>query len=589
MSAQTNIALPDVAQSYEEQLKTSALLLGYKKMPVSIEEFIESPYYLGKVYGNKQLYPYWKQKLKELFPNPITVAYPIVILTGAIGSGKSTFSKIAALYTMHKLDCVKDVHQALNVAKGKLIKFSFQHRTADLAYADFLSSIDTIRSESPYFMTDFSIDEELTMAAEGQRANKTIGSDVIFYVLSELNFIDPNVAYYKLDQAFKRWDSRFFPVKGWHGCIIVDSSARGDNSITDEFIKTCPYSDIMVVRAAIWEVKAHMGIYGKAGWFQVYAGDAVTSPFIIDDTHKVSNEMDPSRVLTVPEELRPHFIMNMTAALQDQAGWSTSSVGKLIEDPDRVKTQFSLPMYSKDIITVDFYNKSDKLIYQLSRYLKDIPEGKVIFPRFDIGLVNDKCGIAITYFDKYLFPSNNLNVKIPTYKTPLMVALSREPDQETSIYHLFDFIMDLSQLFEIGEFSADQFASAQLLQDLTREGINTRRISVDRTDQPYIYMKNVSNNHYWQGAANGLALKEYLDLRVEDGKVDHRKQFDDGTPGSKDIMDAVCGSVWSCYNNLEIATVMSSKHRIEAQNDYIKNKLTQGVGTALQDQLNGLY
>lgn len=58
---------------------------------------------------------------------------------------------------------------------------------------------------------------------------------------------------------------------------------------------------------------------------------------------------------------------------------------------------------------------------------------------------------------------------------------------------------------------------------------------------------------------------------------------------SKDIMDAVCGSVWSCYNNLEIATVMSSKHRIEAQNDYIKNKLTQGVGTALQDQLNGLY
>lgn len=102
-------------------------------------------------------------------------------------------------------------------------------------------------------------------------------------------------------------------------------------------------------------------------------------------------------------------------------------------------------------------------------------------------------------------------------------------------------------------------------------------------------MKNVSNNHYWQGAANGLALKEYLDLRVEDGKVDHRKSFDDGTPGSKDIMDAVCGSVWSCYNNLEIATVMSSKHRIEAQNDYIKNKLTQGVGTALQDQLNGLY
>lgn len=579
-------------QSPLEQLKTAATMLGYKRLPVSIRRFCTDPYYLGKTYGNNQLYPYWLELLERLFPDPITVSSAVVILTGAIGSGKSTFSKIAALYTMHKLDCVHDVHRALNVARGKLIKFSFQHRTADLAQSDFIQSIDMIREASPYFMQDFTLDEELTMAAEGERANKTIGSDVIFYVLSELNFISPDKAEYKLDQAFKRWDSRFFPIKGWHGTIIVDSSARGDNSIVDEFIKTCPYPDVMIVRASIWEAKRHLGIYGNKGWFKVYAGDSVNSPFILDERHQLTSEMDPSRVVTVPEELRPSFVMNITSALQDQAGWSTASVGKLIEDPDRVKPQFNLPMYSKPILKVDFYNKSDKIWYQVSRYLKDIPEDKVIFPRYDIGLVNDKCGIAITYFDRFLFPSNNLKVKIPTYCTPLMIALSRDPDEQTSIYHLFDFIMDLKERFQIGQFSADQFASHQLLQDLKREGVNTARISVDITDQPYIYFKNCVMNKYWIGAANQLAIQEVCELRVEEGKVDHPQKFANdqgfGLKGSKDIMDAVCGSVWSCYQNLDLATVMSSTHRAKAQVEALKQRLGVDREVSFEQQMLGL-
>lgn len=587
MEAPNTTTLVPQGQSYEEQLKMSAIMLGYRRMPVSIRRFVTDPYYLGNTYGNDQLYPYWLEKLEELYPTPIHVSSAIVVLTGAIGTGKSTFSKIAALYTLHKLDCVKDLWKSLGVARGKLIKFSFQHRNMELASADFVDSINMIRDNSPYFSGDFKLDEYITFSPEGERSNKTIGSDVIFYILSELNFLNPDKAFYKLDQAFKRWDSRFFPVKGFFGNIIIDTSSRGDDSVVDNFIKDCPYPDIMIVRAAIWHAKKHLGIYGNDGWFKVYAGDSTNSPFIIDENHKVTDEMDPSRVLDVPEELRPHFVMNITAALQDQAGWSTVSTGKLIEDPDRVKPQFSLPMYSKEIVAVDFYNKSEKLLYQLGRYLKDIPDDKVIFPRFDIGLVNDKCGVAVTYFDKYILPSLTGKVKIPTYVTPLMLAISRHMDQETSIYHLFDFIMDLNERFEIGQFSADQFASAQLLQDLRREGINVARISVDITDQPYIYFKNQVNNKYWRGCKCRLAVQELCELRVIDGKVDHPVNFADGSRGSKDIMDAVAGSVWSCYQNLEIATVMSTKHKIESQIQYIKQKTESGAG--FQDMMEQFY
>lgn len=561
------------AEEYEKYLKTSAILLGYKRLPVSIRRFVTDDYYLGKTFGNDQLFPTWLEELEKVFPSPIHTSSTIIVLTGAIGTGKSTFTKIAALYNMHRLDCLKNIYKSLAIARGKRIKFSFQHRTLDLAAVDFIDSINDIRGESPYFNGDFTLDDNIILAPEGERANKTIGSDVLFYALSELNFINPETAAYKLDQAFKRWDSRFFPIKGYFGNIIVDTSSRGDNSITDNFIKECPYPDLKVTRISIWEAKKHLGIYGKAGWFQVYAGDSTHSPFIVDEKHKITDEMDQSRVLKVPEELRPHFISNITAALQDQAGYSTVSVGRLVEDPDRAKKQFIKPLKGPQIINVDFYNKSEKLLYYFDRYLRDIPDNKVIFPRVDIGLVNDKLGLAITYFDKFLFPTNSTLVKIPTYVTPLMVAMGRYADQETSIYHIFDFILDLSQRFEIGDFSADQFASAQLLQDLRREKIPVSRISVDLTDQPYIYFKNQVMNGYWKGVNHPLAIKEFCSLRVVGNKIDHPASFDDGSKGSKDIMDAVCGSVWDCYQNLEKATVYSSKNLIENQIGYLQRSI----------------
>lgn len=89
------------------------------------------------------------------------------------------------------------------------------------------------------------------------------------------------------------------------------------------------------------------------------------------------------------------------------------------------------------------------------------------------------------------------------------------------IFHLEEFILDLAKEWEIGCFSADQFASRQLLQDIAREGIPTRYISVDRTDEAYIMIKTYTNAGLIDYCNNGLLKVELSNLRHIGNKVDH--------------------------------------------------------------------
>lgn len=136
--------------SPEVLLELEANMLGYEKMPPTIEEFIESPYYLGNIYGGGKLYSYWKPILKDIFPDPITTNYSTIVLTGCIGSGKSTISRLIALYTYCKLDHLKNF-DFFELSKGKNFVFSFFHTTADNVDNTFLDPLEVIKNDSPYF------------------------------------------------------------------------------------------------------------------------------------------------------------------------------------------------------------------------------------------------------------------------------------------------------------------------------------------------------------------------------------------------------------------------------------------------------
>src|SRR5574344_19026 len=65
--------------------KAAALAEGYESVPVDIETFIDGPMYMGTIYNSDTgggVYPYWMQRLKEIYPNPLYSPNIEVCLSG---------------------------------------------------------------------------------------------------------------------------------------------------------------------------------------------------------------------------------------------------------------------------------------------------------------------------------------------------------------------------------------------------------------------------------------------------------------------------------------------------------------------------
>lgn len=241
-------------------------------------------------------------------------------------------------------------------------------------------------------------------------------------------------------------------------------------------------------------------------------------------------------------------------------------------------------MYSADVIKIDFYDQSDKLIYHLDSYLRHIPNDKIIYIHYDIGVTGDNTGLSIAYFDQWKYYSNSDGQKFrqPIITIPLAIGLNRYDEQETPIYKLEELILDLDKRFEIGMFSADTFASRQLMQDLSREKIPNRYISVDRSDEPYVFFKSLANNCLLNLPVNQLLKTELSDLRRIGTKVDHTSD------GSKDIADSACGAVYSCYLDIDHAGQLSNKYKVEKMSKLMQERASTNVD-AFQDMLGGIY
>lgn len=508
----------------EDQIKVVAQFLGYKRMPVDIDTFMDDPYYMGLI--SKNLYPFWRDLLRKIFPTPIHTSTPILVFTGAIGTGKSTAVRFMFDYMKHRIECLTNPYDTFEFVPGKNIKFSYFHKTSKLAYTDFIEVMDQWESTSPYFkevINEGKLDL-IEQVADSIRSNNNIGSDVLCYNLSELNFVPYEKAHDKLNDALKRWSSRFERILNYFGLCIIDTSAQNDDSIADDFIVNNPYGDkVRAVHTNRWIVRKHLNYYGRKGWFDVYIGDGTHQPFIVNPSKGriITPDMDPDRILKVPEECRADFEFDLVTALQDIGGISISASDRFFPDTTNLVKCFNRPQYTSDIVKFDFYDKTDKLVYRFARSLDEIPPNKIIYIRYDIGVTGDNTGLAIAYFDKFKIYDSDKKVRQPMIEIPLAVGINRYEDEETPIYHLFEFVMDLHQRFEVGCFTADQYASRQLFQDLTREKVPNEYLSVDRNNDAYIYAKSLANAGLLSIASNGHLKSEMCDLRWIGRKVDH--------------------------------------------------------------------
>lgn len=593
---------------------------------VPIEEWIESEYFVGP--DVHSLYPYWKNFVVDIFSSKRNESNKInnIIISGSIGTGKSTVSEIIMLRKLYELSCFKNINALFHLMSKTNIMFLYfsvnKTQALNTGYGEFRSLVDS----SPYFSENFSrnkrIDSLLLFPegitfAYGSRSSDAIGMSVICSMLDEANFVAGNgnnvsgSAEKALDMyagIVNRANSRFIMDGGInHALNILVSSSTHESSATAKQISMSKDDPHTIITApSQWEVKPDK--FSKT-FFWVCKGTNYLEPNIVYSVDDINNfrlseglykdkEIKDSSsedydviskaisnlpphlqdyFLRVPIELKSGFEMNIIRSLQDLGGVSTTTSGKLFNSPavfnDCIDSRFKHPFVTQEIVIATGDNM------QIKDYLREgvgfADKEKPRYIHIDQSTTTDSTGITSVYIDSII---EEEGVRKPIYGVDFMLRINPpKPPKKIAIYKIRNFVVYLRDVvgINIGKVTYDIFNSEESRQILEELGFNVAYRSVDRNDKAYLDLVEIMYEKRLKMYDYPILRHELFNL-VHDRarrKVDHPKTTKGNTDysgkgsdvGSKDVSDSLAGAI---ANALEIDLSKETK-RDSTFNDFI--------------------
>ncbi len=577
----------------------------FLRTPPTMKEFIEDDYYLGVACrsdpdnGQDGLYPKWREMLLRDFGPDSQVQQ--LVLTGAIGLGKSFMASVVLLYRLAYALCLRNPVQYFGLSAASAITYSFfsvtQEQVKDGTFAD---AIRFMRL-SPFFrersitrldqkFSGMRVDIAGNLAIEaGSKIHEALGRNVLVSCVDEVNFRlekDAAKAAHELVEAIqRRITSRFKRDKGevtgasHPGLLILMSSAKSEDDFLVEYVRK--YRNDPKVRVydfAWWEVvgPVKMSYCGKT--FTVDIGDAIVPPRIIDDP-TLALDVPPSRLLFPPVEHRPEFERDLPGSIRDLAGISTGRVSKLfastlpilnsisdeLADPMRTDS-IPLSVRSTSSQISDFVNLERLLQRRSSRIVprRHPDAGRFIHLDMASGAM-DALGFAMIH------PTGNAETDVidrlthrvvksmrPVFELDIAFRVIRSASGSDPIDfgRIREFIWWLKKRnFDIKMVSCDLAAmSLEMRNILESNGFKTCYTSVDRKKDQYVQLKQTFDEGRFSMFRHDYLMTELEHLEDRPDKIDHPDQFirviHNGVQllnlqGSKDLADGICGAVFN--------------------------------------------
>lgn len=559
---------------------------------IPVEEWVNEDYYIGHE-GNTKLYPYWKDLICDIFGGG-KQNYTTVVITGGIGTGKSTVGLYILLRKLYELSCYKNVAGLFGMMANSFTAFLYfsltKYQAERTGYAQFRSIIDGI----PYFNELFQRNKYRNSTLDfpenvrifyGSSTGDMIGMNVIASILDEANFfgdssgsdVDYGSVVKLHDSIMSRQSSRYVRNGVNHSLSIVISSSTFQSSYTQQlYERSLTDPSIKYARARLWDIKPK-GTYSDETFF-VFAGNDKFDPFIIPDTStlsvKLGISLDPSLSIReaiarlsqeyrnlideVPINFYPNYKDNVIQGLQDFSGMSVASTGKLFSSRSTFESCIDnsiKSLFSKNEFTVETMNDDPSNCIQY--YLNGVEFPHKECPRYihiDIGLTNDAYGIACCYKNGTKIVDG---VETPDFFYDFSLRIVPPPaPRRISISRCHEFIKHMRDVLglRIGLITFDQFQSMASRQYLEENGFNVAYQSVDKTDEQYLFfVDSMYKNcvHFSPEFADAIK-HELFDLiwYRSKRKVDHPSDTAHG--GMKDRMDAVVGALYNAKNTKEV-------------------------------------
>jgi hypothetical protein len=579
--------LKSMNKAEKEQLW--AELEGYIEAPVDIITFLDDPYFLANSFEDVGgFYPYWKKWLKKLYPHPLVPSqYNECLVTGSIGTGKTTFAVVSTIYSMYRVSLLDNPHRTYGLSNAVDIKFLLVNITLDLVVDVLWKYINNMLSASEYFQSINATEkvpknkrpEEVEIVLPNNvglcmasKVEHTLGRAVFGAILDETSFnktikSGAQKVYEIYNSIRGRLSSRFQEAQeegkvggNLPGQIFLVSSKRDESDFLETRIETIRKKNVetsLIIDACIFDVKKDVvKPNGKRVYcgetFQVFVGNQTQEPVIIKRPDELLR-YDDSLVIDVPIEHRDVFETDIGMAIRDLAGVSTTSKFKFFPNTELVKTAMRkvVNVCRGDYLKLSFDDDDQLLDYiqedYLLTYLHKNPMAKRVI-HLDMSRTHDAFGFAMGCICglKEIVRGDPVQMELtgqaivtePVVRIELALGILRGSSFQIPFFKVRKLILDLARMgFPIGIIQADSYQSTDMLQLMKRVGFEIKEVSLDKTKLPYISFKNSIYEERTELPGHPILYKELENLRDTGKKIDHP---DEGSVG-KDIADACAG------------------------------------------------
>ena len=484
---------------------------------------------------------------------------------------------ISILYDMYKLACLKDPCAYYQLAPGTMIIMAIFSATASTAKVNWNEITQGILA-CPWIMRRIKdkrgVERKIgpivpvevmkgVFVQTGSKFQHSMGKAIFDGLMDEAafggaNMKDSQKSYNELSSRIKTRFSKWGNKGNTPGQLFLISSPKEAGDFMQYRIEETQKADAKLTKImqniSTWDADPSKDSDDK---FTVFIGNENKEPCIYEPEQEIpENEMDD--LLYVPMRYYEDFKKDLLISIMNYGGITTTSDMALFKSPTVLNDAFILNNpFKSDIIELPF-SKLDKTLMDFCdmSYFNAIrhPENNR-FIHIDAAYSSetfDVYGLAAGYcvFDEMGTFNNeqDFSTRDRTYFIDFAVGIKAPKGQEVNLGKVQDFIEYLIKKcnYPVASISADQFQSKQTLQNLENKGFDTEYISVDRSRDPYLFLRYLIHNKQIMIAKNEELKTELRRLRDDGKKIDHPINY------RKDIADAVAGCIWNCSNSNDI-------------------------------------
>lgn len=433
------------------------------------------------------------------------------------------------------------------------------------------------------------------LLTSNSREFHALGQNLFALAMDEVNFMQAvskdkkkREASNVLGQAAKiynatitRLKSRYIRPGGYVPGMMFLISSKQDEQAFLERRKKAAADEIAAKRVyvseySVWEVRPKDQF--TLPKFYVEIGDRMYPSRILDaktSADAVKRARSGSDVLEVPGEYRTSFVNDIEQSLRDLAGVATFGLTPLIRNGDRIVqcitdewahpfTKQEISINETDNVQIDEYFQPNRVFrVERSRYIPRINPHMPRTLHIDIAFKGDSLGIAcghVAGFEQFkrfrAHDGSEYEERLPLVNIDFMLRVLPPSRGEIDLLKVQRFVQSLhDQGMPISHITTDGFQSTYLMQLFRKLGFTTTVLSVDRNDEPYMILKQAVYDRRIRYYRHDWFITELsrLERNLDERTVDHPRMFDESTPGSKDIADAVCGVQYHCTTNPDLA------------------------------------